>query len=452
MPTVWEPLRNFQNPFLARLYYTLPICCVLCLLFGFIWLHILTVPDPSVTSHYTIGVWSIAISCIMEMCCEPLYLVAQAFLFVRLRVVCESVIVFVRTATFTVLVLSWSSRGAVIAFSAAQLLSIGAYTVTLYMYFWWYLRQRALGPGGTCLTGDRTMDETKSSSSSVSSSREGNASESNRKVPPLERRQSLEEDFPFRSLRDFLPKRLENDSQMDTKLLRLTWSFMKQGLLKQLLTDGERYVMTIFTLLSFAEQGTFDVVNNLGSLAARFLFRPIEESCYFYFSQVVQRDAPIKKQSQTSMQEAARVLEQVLHCVTSLGLVVLVFGQSYSRLLLLLYGGPSLAVSGGLATLLLRTHCLAVLFLAVNGTTECYALATMDTYQIDRYNKTMVYLSIAFLATRLVLSEYYLYESSKVYHFLVGAVCFSLVIVCWVREEAELVPLIMSKIKGSKSE
>uniref|UniRef100_A0A8D9AHU3 Protein RFT1 homolog n=2 Tax=Cacopsylla melanoneura TaxID=428564 RepID=A0A8D9AHU3_9HEMI len=489
------------------IWLTVPICCVLCVLFGFIWLHILTIPDPSVTSHYTIGVWSIAISCIMEMCCEPLYLVAQAFLFIRLRVVCESVIVGVRTVTFTLLVLAWSSRGAVLAFSAAQLLSIGAYTVSLYVYFWWYLRQRALGPGSSTKS-ETTLDDTKNSMSSEKSS------ESKIKVPPLERRQSLEEDFPFRSLRDFLPKRLENDSQMDTKLLRLTWSFMKQGLLKQLLTDGERYVMTVFPLLSFAEQGTFDVVNNLGSLAARFLFRPIEESCYFYFSQVVQRDVPIKNQNQTSMQEAARVLEQVLHCVTSLGLVVLVFGQSYARLLLLLYGGQSLAVSAGLATLLLRTHCLAVLFLAVNGTTECYALATMDTYQIDRYNKTMVYLSIAFLGTNwlftrllgsvgfilanccnmgtrivqatrfirfrykdsgfdplrglipgklfsasllvslfvTVLSEYYLYESSKLYHFLVGGVCFCLVIGCWIREEAELVPLIMSKIKGSKRE
>lgn len=72
---------------------------------------------------------------------------------------------------------------------------------------------------------------------------------------------------------------------------------MKQGVLKQLLTEGERYVMTLFSVLSFYEQGVFDVVNNLGSLAARFLFRPIEESAYFYFSQLVHRDIPIKEQN-----------------------------------------------------------------------------------------------------------------------------------------------------------
>lgn len=66
----------------------------------------------------------------------------------------------------------------------------------------------------------------------------------------------------------------------------------------QLLTEGERYIMTLLNVLTFAEQGIFDVVNNLGSLTARFVFRPIEESAYFYFSQLVHRDENIVKQDQ----------------------------------------------------------------------------------------------------------------------------------------------------------
>lgn len=87
---------------------------------------------------------------------------------------------------------------------------------------------------------------------------------------------------------------------VDWKLCVLTWSFFKQGILKQILTEGERYVMTLFSVLSFYEQGVFDVVNNLGSLAARFLFRPIEESAYFYFSQLVSRDKSIDDQNPVS--------------------------------------------------------------------------------------------------------------------------------------------------------
>jgi len=76
----------------------------------------------------------------------------------------------------------------------------------------------------------------------------------------------------------------------------LLWSFLKQGLMKQLLTDGERYVMTFFNTLKFDQQGVYDIVNNLGSLAARFLFKPIETSAYFYFSQLVQREVSIETQ------------------------------------------------------------------------------------------------------------------------------------------------------------
>lgn len=85
---------------------------------------------------------------------------------------------------------------------------------------------------------------------------------------------------------------------MDFPLVLLLWSFLKQGFMKQLLTDGERYVMTLFNTLQFDQQGVYDVVNNLGSLAARFLFKPVETSAYFYFSQLVQREVPIKKQMQ----------------------------------------------------------------------------------------------------------------------------------------------------------
>ncbi len=80
---------------------------------------------------------------------------------------------------------------------------------------------------------------------------------------------------------------LMTQSLVDAGLAQLTWGFFKQGVLKQLLTEGERYVMTVFSVLTFTEQGVYDVVNNLGSLAARFLFLPIEESSYFYFAQVL---------------------------------------------------------------------------------------------------------------------------------------------------------------------
>jgi len=46
--------------------------------------------------------------------------------------------------------------------------------------------------------------------------------------------------------------------------------------------------------------GVYDIVNNLGSLAARFIFQPIEESGYLFFSQLLTRGVPLSKQTQAS--------------------------------------------------------------------------------------------------------------------------------------------------------
>lgn len=82
------------------------------------------------------------------------------------------------------------------------------------------------------------------------------------------------------------------------------------------------------------------------------------------------------------MAEASQVLYYLLRGITVLGLSILMFGFSYSHLLLYLYGGPSLVAGPG--PTLLRTHCFCVLLLAVNGITECYAFAAMSRQELDR--------------------------------------------------------------------
>lgn len=83
-------------------------------------------------------------------------------------------------------------------------------------------------------------------------------------------------------------------------LQTLALSFFKQGIMKQVLTEGERYVMSVSPILTFHQQATYDIVNNLGSLFARFVFRPIEENSYFYFTQTILRDVPLATQRSVS--------------------------------------------------------------------------------------------------------------------------------------------------------
>lgn len=199
---------------------------------------------------------------------------------------------------------------------------------------------------------------------------------------------------------------LPQASIFNSDLNKLVLSFVKQGALKQVLTEGERYVMSVSPVLSFSQQATYDVVNNMGSLAARFIFRPIEDSSFFYFTQTIAREVELKDQKEEKVKEASEVLKNVCKGVTSIGLIGFVFGQSYSGTLLLLYGGQDF-VASGLPELLLRWHAFAIVLLAVNGITEGYMFATNTSKQIDTYNYYMAIFSVTFLVLSYQLTNFF---------------------------------------------
>lgn len=128
------------------------------------------------------------------------------------------------------------------------------------------------------------------------------------------------------------------------------------------------------------------------------------------------------------MQEATTVLSQLCKVVTSIGLVVVVFGQAYSHCLLYLYGGSVLIED--LPVMLLRCHCLAVLLLAVNGVTECYVFATMDNTQLDRYLLKILLCKFNFDCFRynyvMVIFSFMFLILSYVFTTLIGPVGFIL--------------------------
>ena len=85
--------------------------------------------------------------------------------------------------------------------------------------------------------------------------------------------------------------------------------------------------------------------------------------------------------------------------------MVLTFGISYSSLLLDIYGGKVLRDDDGLAVSLLRSHCVFVVFLALNGVTECYAFNVMTTEQLSKYNYVMTVMTVCFLAATYVFAK-----------------------------------------------
>lgn len=352
-----------------QIWLTVPLTGIISLLFVYVWMHVLSATEDIYLLQYQYGCVAIAVSCVIDQMTQSVVLVAQSFCFVRLKVILDTIYVMSRTIIFVVIVMRYPHY-TIHAFSIAQVLSSIIYCLTHYGFFYWYI------------------DELQKRANEEKNGIFGNM-----------------QDFPFKSILELFPCVMRNDGRfLDVQLCKLTVSFFKQCIVKQILTEGERYVMTISPVLTFSEQSVYDIVNNLGSLAARFIFRPIEESGYFYFTQIIKRGEPIIGQDRKLVLEASTVLSQLCRVVTSIGLLVVTFGQSYSFTLLNLYGGKVLT-DDPLPSTLLQFHCVAVLLLAINGVTECYVFATMSDRQLDRYNYIMVIFSAMFLLIAYILTS-----------------------------------------------
>lgn len=323
---------------------------------SFIWSTQLEVPDPSVIPHYHVAVLLFALASVIELLAEPLWVLGQALLFVKLQVLIRGFAITIKCILTLLLVVFFPNLG-ILSFCFAELCFTTLVVVMYYMYFLNYIN------------------------SSV----------------------KKDDDFPLKCFRDFFPRYIPNKPWISNESALLTWSFFKQGFLKQLLTEGERYVMTLFNVLSFANQGIYDVISNLGSLAARFIFQPIEESGYLFFAQTLIRDVEVSKQPKESIHLASSVLKYLLKIVVLIGTTIWVFGDAYSFLLLDIYAGSLLSTEPG--PTLLKWFSFYVLLIAINGTTECFVFAAMSQEDVDRYNHKMFLFSVLFLCSSWYLTK-----------------------------------------------
>ncbi|XP_063697354.1 protein RFT1 homolog isoform X1 [Culicoides brevitarsis] len=365
--STWPQLIN-------QMWITVPICALVSFPVVYAWLNWLSPVGDLHYEQYVFSAMLMAISCVFELTAEAPIFVGQVFCFVKLKVVLDTLHIVTRSIIFVCIIL-YDKNMAIMAFGLAQFTSAATIVIGNYAFFHYYIRK---------LKEYREMVKKNDNDKTLALEKFG---------PYYDHM----EDFPFTGVTQMIPCVWTDDEPRFNKDLQvLVLSFVKQGVLKQILTEGEKYVMTISPVLSFAQQATYDVVNNMGSLAARFIFRPIEDSCYFYYTQTIARDVALKDQPRNKVLEAATVLSQVCRAVTSIGLLGLVFGQSYAGTLLLLYGGADF-VSGGLPETLLRWHCVAIVLLAVNGVTEGYIFATKTSKEIDAYNYYMAIFSVTFL-------------------------------------------------------
>ncbi|XP_050687419.1 protein RFT1 homolog isoform X1 [Eriocheir sinensis] len=322
-----------------------------------VWSYVMIHPPHAVAPYYETTVLFIVSSIVVEVAAEVPYILGELQMWTKTRVTIEGMMQTLRSLLLATFVFKWPSQ-AVLLYGISHLCGSVMYTASYYGFFAYVMHRK------------KEVE----------------------KLPV----KSLGQLFPSWEQGIWLPS-------VDTELGRLAWSFFRQGWLKEALTEGEFYLMNFFQLISLAQQGVYQVVNNLGSLAARLVFRSVEAAAYKFFAQMMERGKSVAEQDQKCIAESVKFLSSLLHNLVLVSLIIITFGWSYSRVVLQLYGGAQLSEGGG--TPLMRAQCFYVIFLAVNGITEAYTFASMDDSQLSRFNGFLVFFSVIYIISAVVLTQ-----------------------------------------------
>ncbi|KAG0173287.1 Oligosaccharide translocation protein rft1 [Apophysomyces sp. BC1021] len=297
--------------------------------------------------YYRTSVVLFGVSALAELLVEPLFVLAMNRLYFQLRVSVEGVAVILRClVTFGLTLLGATGQTntyGVLAFAIGQLV----YGLTM-----------ALGYSGYFLLRTNTRSDAMS----------------------------------------LLPRKLRSaDGRtywFDDQLLSLASTLTKQSLLKHVLTEGDK--MLISALSTDEDQGEYAFAVNYGSLVARILFQPLEETGRTFFSKVLSAKNDI-----SAFKTASDVLLVILRFHVLLGLVFICFATNYTETLIDLLVGKRWSMQSN-APAVLSAYCMYVPIMGINGITEAFVQAVAWKSDLTRLSYYMVSFSVCFMAAGYV--------------------------------------------------
>lgn len=190
-------------------------------------------------------------------------------------------------------------------------------------------------------------------------------------------------------------------------VLVLCGTLYLQSILKHFLTQGDSFLISIFA--SLASQGMYALASNYGSLLARMLFQPIEESSRGVFGSLLGASSTSTTKKWTPPKEnidaAKQYLSNVLRLYSLLSLGIAALGPTMAPLLLRLVAGKSWSDSE--AGEVLGFYCYYIPLLSFNGILEAFVAATADPAELGRQSVWMTGFSAVFATAGYVTLKVY---------------------------------------------
>ncbi|KAI5776636.1 oligosaccharide translocation protein RFT1 [Geopyxis carbonaria] len=172
-------------------------------------------------------------------------------------------------------------------------------------------------------------------------------------------------------------------------LSRLAMTMWIQSAIKHILTQGDTILVAYLTTIE--EQGIYALAANYGSLVARMLFQPLEESARNLFSKLL-------SPSSTAVGGGDKPAANTLAIITKLYLLLSVFavslGPPFAPLVLSIIAGARW--SDSTAGSVLATYCYYIPLLAINGITEAFVQSVASSAQLHKQSAWMFGFSFGF--------------------------------------------------------
>ncbi|KAI8872156.1 Rft-1-domain-containing protein [Ramicandelaber brevisporus] len=195
---------------------------------------------------------------------------------------------------------------------------------------------------------------------------------------------------------------------IDREMLSLAYVFMRQSLLKHVLTMGDKIVL--IKTGSDSQKGVYAMVENYGGLVVRLIFFPVEESSRMLFrrllGQLKASDSP-QVESKNVDEEKSKV-SLGLKCLTALirlnviiGAIFITFGPNFSTTFINLLGDKWSRTN---AAFVLSLFCLYIPAMGINGVTEAFVQSVASGDEINTQSFVMVSCTVAYLGCGYLLS------------------------------------------------
>lgn len=344
------------------------------------------------TPYFAVSLRIYGLASLIELLSEPIFVLMQIRLQYSTRATAESTATFLRCATtFTAVVMAHRAGYSlgVLPFALGQL----AYAVALLMVYLW------TGLGITVKEDFSLLPRKLDGGKGPSAAKRGG-------------------------------KSMYVLSYLYRPTVSLATSMMAQNVVKQLLTQGDAFLISIWSTPH--AQGIYTLANNYGGLLARLVLQPIEESSRAYFSRQLASSSKTDKKSEKSSAAAGPSKESATHSVqyiqmllriyVLLSAVVMAVGPVGAPSLLALVAGSSWTRDG--AGEVLAVYCYYIPLLALNGITEALVASVATEAQVHRQSAWMTLFSLIYAAAGyLCLVVFDLGASGLVYANCINMTC-----------------------------